>query len=259
VSFSEILAAFQPLDGGFRCEVSLEWHQGRTAYGGFSLALALTAAMRVAEGLPPLRSAQVSMIAPGVGEVEVRARLLRSGKNASWIATEIIGEKGICLTAAFVFMGPMASELHVNDQPLPDDLIAPADAHGLSKERGVVFLRHQFDVRFALPRRAHRRPEICWWVRLNDREGLDPMVELLLCADALPAGVMPLLAPSVPVSTMQWQTNVLSPAPSTSDGWWLLRTIGDHTEYGSSSQRMAMWNAAGEPMMTGIQSVAVFG
>jgi acyl-CoA thioesterase len=259
MSFPEILASIVPLDGGFRCSVPPEWHQGRTAYGGFSSALTLAAAMRVADGLPPPRSAQVSMIAPVVGEVEVRARLLRSGKNASWITAEITGAKGICFTATFVFMGPIESALDVNDRPPPEDLIAPDDAIALSRERGVVFLRHQFDVRFALPRPAKKRPEICWWVRLNKREGLDPMVELLLCADALPAGVMPLLAPSVPISTMQWQANVLCQRPSTREGWWLLRTLGDYTENGCSSQRMGMWNADGEPMLAGIQSVAVFG
>lgn len=259
MSFPAVLASVKPLDDGFHVKVPPEWHQGRTAYGGFSSGLALTAAMRVADGLPPLRSAQVSMIAPVVDEVEVRAHLLRSGKNAAWVAAEITGGKGVCLTATFVFMGPVDSGLHVNNQPLPADLIAPDDAIALSKERGVVFLRHQFDVRFALPKSAERRPEMCWWVRLNDRDGLDPMVELLLCADALPAGVMPLLAPSVPVSTMQWQANLLCHQPSTRDGWWLLRTLGDYAQDGCSSQRMGMWNADGEAMLAGIQSVAVFG
>ncbi|MDG2002143.1 MAG: thioesterase family protein [Novosphingobium sp.] len=259
MSFSGVLASAQPIEHGFRITVPPEWHQGRTAYGGFSSALALSAAMRVTDGLPSLRSAQVSMIAPVVGEVEVRAHLLRSGKNASWVSAEITGDKGICFTATFVFMGPVESALHVNDQPLPDDLIAPDDAVPLSKERGVVFLRHQFDVRFALPRSALKQPEICWWVRLCQREELDPMVELLLCADSLPAGVMPLLPPTVPISTMQWQANVLCPQPATRDGWWLLRTLGDYAENGCSSQRMGMWNARGEAMLTGIQSVALFG
>jgi acyl-CoA thioesterase len=259
VTFRQVLASAQPLDGGFRVAVPPEWHQGRTAYGGFSSALALVTAMRVRGELPPLRSAQLSMIAPVVDEVEVRARLLRSGKNATWIAAEITGANGVCLTATFVFMHPIESVLKVNDLRPPTGLIAPADAVALSKERGVVFLRHQFDVRFALPRTAEKRPEICWWVKLRERRGLDPMVEALLCADALPAGVMPLLSPAVPISTMQWQTTLLTPRPATHDGWWLLRTVGDYARNGCSSQRMGMWDADGAPVMSGTQSVAVFG
>ena len=59
--------------------------------------------------------------------------------------------------------------------------------------------------------------------------------------------------------TMQWQANLLTPAPRTREGWWLLRSTGDYAEQGCSSQRMAIWSADGEPMMAGMQSVAVFG
>jgi hypothetical protein len=85
------------------------------------------------------------------------------------------------------------------------------------------------------------------------------MIELLLCADALPPGVMSLLTPATPVSTMQWQVNLLTPAPATREGWWLLRSTGDYAEKGCSSQGMAIWNTDGEPVLAGMQSVAIFG
>lgn len=260
MSFPDVLAAAEPRENGFRAAVPPEWLQGRTAFGGFSSALALAAAMRVGGGeLAPLRSAQVSMIAPVAGEVEVTARLVRSGKNATWIAAEITGEKGVCFTASFVFMGPVDSALHINERPLPDGLIAREDAIVFESRHLPAFLRHQFEIRFALPKREDKQPEMCWWVRLHHREQLDPMIELLLVGDALPPGVMPLLTPTINASTMQWQANLLTPSPATDDGWWLLRTRGDYAEKGCSSQRMAMWNAMGEPVLAGIQSVAIFG
>jgi hypothetical protein len=70
---------------------------------------------------------------------------------------------------------------------------------------------------------------------------------------------MSLLPPATPVSTMQWQVNLLTPAPATDEGWWLLRSASDYAEQGCSSQRMAIWNAAGAPMLAGMQSVALFG
>ena len=85
------------------------------------------------------------------------------------------------------------------------------------------------------------------------------MVALVLLADALPPGVMPLLTARVPVSTMHWQVNLLTPAPQSEGGWWLLRSSGDYAEKGCSSQRMDIWNAAGEPVLAGMQSVALFG
>lgn len=259
MSFAKLLAAAEPRGDGLALAVPEDWHQGRTAYGGFSSALALAAAMRVGGELPPLRSAQVSMIAPLYGAVEVRANVLRRGRNATWVSAEILREGEVGLTASFAFMGPVDSALHIDDRPPPAGLVPVETARDFANERGPVFLRNHFDVRFALPRGEEKRPEMCWWVRPREREGLDPMVELLLTADALPPGVMSLLAPATPVSTMQWQVNLLTPAPATRDGWWLLRSTGDYAERGCSSQRMAIWNADGAPMLAGMQSVALFG
>ncbi len=260
MSFAAVLAAAEPRDGGFVVGIPEDWHQGRTAYGGFSSALTLAAAMRAGDGeLPPLRSAQVSMIAPLFGEVEVGARLLRRGRNATWIAAEISREGEAGFSACFTFMGPVDSALHLNDRQAPAGLVPVDDARPFVNERGPAFLRNHFDIRFAFPKAEEKRPQICWWIRAREREGLDPMVGLLLCADALPPGVMSLLTPATPVSTMQWQCNLLTPAPATRDGWWLLRSTGDYAEAGCSSQRMAIWNADGEPVMAGMQSVALFG
>jgi acyl-CoA thioesterase len=117
---------------------------------------------------------------------------------------------------------------------------------------------HHFDRRFALPRQTTPLPEINWWVRLRDNAGLDPMVSLLLCADGLPPGVMPILRTG-PLSSMTWLINLLTPAPDSRDGWWLLRAAGNYAENGCSSQDMAIWNADGAPIAAGMQSVAIFG
>ncbi|MDR2857385.1 MAG: thioesterase family protein [Novosphingobium sp.] len=263
MSLVGLLAGAEPRASGFAIAIPEDWHQGRTAYGGFSSALALSAAQsvlgRAGDMPPPLRSAQVSMIAPLYGKVEVRARLLRRGRNVIWIAAEIAREGEVGLIASFAFMGPVESGLHLNDRPSPADLVPFDAARGFVNERGPAFQRNHFDIRFAQPRGEGRRPEMCWWVRARERECLDPMTELLLCADALPPGVMGLLTPATPVSTMQWQCNLLTSAPVTRDGWWLLRSAGDYAENGCSSQRMAIWNTDGEPMMAGMQSIALFG
>jgi acyl-CoA thioesterase len=259
VNFAALLAAAAPLADGLRLTIPETWHQGRTAYGGLSSALCLSAALKVGGELPPLRSAQVSMIAPVAGEVEVRARVLRRGRNATWMAAEICGAQGLAFSASFVFMGPVASVVHVNDRPLPSDIVPLEQAEYLRRDYGALFVHNNFDVRFALPRSEEPRAVSCWWVRLRERQGLDPITELILCADALPPGVMPLLARRTPISTMHWQVNLLSPAPATRDGWWLLRSVGDYAEQGCSSQRMDAWNADGAPVMAGIQSVALFG
>lgn len=260
MSLAKLLAEAAALPDGFATGIPEDWHQGRTAYGGFSATLALLAAMKVGgPDLPPLRSAQVSFVGPVFGEVEVRARLLRSGRNAIWIGADILRDGTSVLAASFVFMAPVDSGLHLDDRAAPADVIPPGDAEPFAMRNSPEFLRRHFEVRFALPRSAVKRPELCWWVRTAAAEGMDPMVGLMLVADALPPGVLPLLPPATPVSSMTWLCNLLAPAPATSDGWWLLRSTGDYAEHGCSSQRMAIWNARGEPVMAGMQSVALFG
>lgn len=258
MSLPDTLSNLRRIDGGFATSIPEDWMQGRTSYGGFSSALALEAARLLADDLPPLRSAQIAFVGPLSGEVEVRARLLRRGKNATWISAELTGEAGVGMVATFVFMGPVDSALHLHEVPPPSGWIAPEDAVRFPEGRGPGFASH-FDRAFAMPRSANRQPELTWWVRIRDGEGLDPMVALLLLGDALPPGVMPLLDSWSPISSMTWQVNLLTPLPQTRDGWYMLRSAGNYAEKGCSSQDMAIWNADGVAIATGMQSIAIFG
>ncbi len=258
MSLPATLAAARPIDGGFAATVPEDWKQGRTAYGGFSAALALVAAQRAGGDMPPLRSATVNFVGPLSGEVEVRARVLRQGRNATWIDAEVANEAGIGLTATFVFMGPVeASTLHLHNVPMPAGIVPLDQAVPLPERAGPSFAPN-FDRRFALPQSDERRPEICWWERVKDTAGLDPITALILLADALPPGVMPLTGPA-PISSMTWLINLLTPLPETDDGWFLLRALGNYAEKGCSSQDMAIWNTRGEAVAVGMQSIAVFG
>ena len=257
MSLPQVLAAARPIEGGFAAAIPENWMQGRTSYGGLSAALALAAAQRLADDLPPLRSATVNFVGPLAGEVEVRARVLRRGRNATWIDAEVSSEAGLGLTATFVFMGAVeASALHLHDVPMPD-VVPLAEAIPLPATAGPSFAPN-FERRFAQHRSDNKRPEIIWWERLTDAEGLDPMLALILLGDALPPGVMPLTGPA-PVSSMTWLINMLTPLPTTDDGWYLLRAAANYAEKGCSSQDMAIWNTRGEAVAVGMQSIAVFG
>lgn len=261
MSFGALIEGAERREGGFALSVPETWHQGRTAYGGFSAAVCLQAAIEQGgEGLAPLRSAQFAMIAPVNGEIAVSAKVIRTGRNATWISAEILSGGALAFTASMVFMGPVESALHINERPVPPGLVPPAEARAVTfTEHTPAFLRHHFEARHAVAPSGEKQPEMTRWLRLNHGAGIHPMVALVLLADALPPGVMPLMTAWVPISTMHWQVNLLTPAPVTEDGWFLLRSVGDYAEKGCSSQRMAIWNSAAEPVMAGMQSVALFG
>ena len=85
------------------------------------------------------------------------------------------------------------------------------------------------------------------------------MVHVLAVADALPPAAFKLLGKNfVPISSLTWIVNLFTQAPVTRDGWWLLSATSDYAKNGSSSQSMMIWNADGQPVAQGMQSVAIF-
>lgn len=250
-----VIDALEPVDGGWRGHVPGNWLQGRTAYGGLSSALALHAAQLSDTDLPPLRSAQVSFVGPLSGPITIHAQRLRRGRNAAFVQADVESEAGLGLRATFVFMGPVPSRLDLREGTAPDFPVPSRDDKTFFGLSAVPFTQN-FEL---LDRRDGLGPaEWLRWVRLREREGLDPMVELIAVADCLPPAALKLIGGPAPISSMTWMLNLLGPAPATRDGWWLLRADSAYARDGSSSQQMAIWNTDGLPIAEQMQSVAVF-
>lgn len=254
-TLKQAIDALEPIEGGWRGTVPDSWLQGRTAYGGFSAALALHAAQRSDVDLPPLRSAQVAFIGPLSGEIVLRASRLRRGRNAAFVQVDVESDAGLGLRATFVFMGPVESKLDHRAGSAPD---FPMPGPETTTYRGhpLVAFSQNFDL---LDQREGPASEWLRWVRLAEREGVDPMVELMCVADCLPPAALKLIGAFAPISSMTWLLNILGPQPTTQDGWWLLRATTNYAAGGNSSQQMGIWNAEGTPVGEQMQSIAVFG
>jgi acyl-CoA thioesterase len=253
---ADILASQTSLPGGFACEIPSDWMQGRTAYGGLSAALALQAALDLEPDLPPLRSAQIAFIGPLAGRVTVTATRLRRGRNAAFIQADVASEAGLGLRATFIFMAALPSAVSHDVAPRAP-IPAPApDAEGFIGPDTWFIGNFEF-----IDRKEGLGPaEWQRWARLRAREGIDRFVELLAIGDGLPPAAFKLFQDrSVPLSSLNWQINFLAPAPVTDNGWWLLAASADIAQGGNSSQRMTLWNAAGEPVAEAMQAVAIFG
>jgi len=256
-SIRDILAAAIPDENGIRLTIPADWLQGRTAYGGLSAALALHAAQGIEPDLPPLRSAQIAFIGPLAGEVTVTATKLRRGRTAAFIQADVVSEAGLGLRATFVFMADQPSRIDLAGRltstlrpPAPDAKLYTGPAEFFTGNFNFLDLKEE----------AKGEAEWVRWARLRDHDGLDPMVQLMAVGDALPPAAFKLLGKEpAPISSLTWIVNLLTPAPATRDGWWLLSAVSDHARHGCSSQVMTMWNAEGEAVAQGMQSVAIFG
>jgi acyl-CoA thioesterase len=229
-----------------------EWLQGRTAYGGLSAAIALAATKAAFADLPPLRSAQIAFVGPLSGDVAASPTLLRRGKNSAYVTCDVIGPDGIGLHALFLFMASRPSAINHLDLTAPD--IAPPEANLVDPAK----LPQGFLTNFDLSVWTASDGTVRRWVRLRDRTGLDPEIELIAIADALPPAAMTLAKDWGPISTTTWQLNLVTDTVHTTDSWWLLEARTLHAGHGSSSQTMTIWNRDGTPIATATQSVALF-
>src|SRR4051812_26974438 len=87
---SVLAARIQSQQGAAALDVPEDWLQGRTLFGGLQ-AIVGVAAMRTLAPEAPLRSLQVTFLAPVPGgPVRGVARILRSGKNTAHVEARIV-------------------------------------------------------------------------------------------------------------------------------------------------------------------------
>jgi acyl-CoA thioesterase len=256
MNLASLLAQFSPGATTHTISIPPSWHQGRTCYGGMSSVLAYQAAKLAADDLPPLQSAQIAFVGPLAGEIEVSAHILRRGKNTAFIQAEISGADGVGLTCNFIFMNRRQSHLHYVNIPAPDFPLIPTDDVVRSGPPEFFTGHMQYpDKRLELGMATNR---LASWHRLTENQGLDHIAELICIGDALPPSAMGLMTEKGMVSSMNWQINMLTDAPTTENGWWYLSSETHHAANGASGQYMTVWNSSGEAVLTGMQSVAIF-
>lgn len=232
------------------------WTQGRTAFGGLSAALAYQAACHIEVGLPGLRSAQIAFTGPLFGALTAETKMLRRGRNTAFVQSELFGEKGLGLHCNFIFASERETEVKSHDMTPPDFPPLPKDEDLHSGPEQFFTSKMQFvGKRIDTSVKTNR---LTRWMRLTDREGLDPMAEIICMGDSLPPSIMGLLDKNAMVSSMNWQVNIIADHPATTDGWWLIDSQTHHADHGASSQFMSIWNSDRQLIATGMQSVAYY-
>ena len=259
-SFSELLAGLrQTSENTFVADISENWMQGRTTYGGMSAALCYQAAVNNYAELPPLRSAQVNFIGPAGGQVNIVTTLMRQGRSVVYIGVEMIGERGLATHAVFCFGASRDSKLNQGFTTTP---IVPKPQQSpdfFASNPGPTFASN-YECRLAkggLPISGSTEHEHFIWVRHKDKNAND-LAALIGIADMPPPAVLPMFKEFAPISSMTWMLNFLTRDISTDDRWWLMRSAAEHSRDGYSSQDMQVWNTAGDLVVTSRQNIAIF-
>jgi acyl-CoA thioesterase len=256
MNLASLLAQFDSAVTRHRISIPPTWHQGRTAYGGLSATLAYQAAQLAAPDLPPLLSAQIAFCGPVAGDVEIEATMLRRGRNSAFIRSEIKAGADTVVSGTFVFMAPRESHVAFSDLSPPP--LPPLPLGEDLRSGPPEFFTHHMEYRDKRLSLGQGESQLSGWYRFAERDGLDAIASRLCIGDALPPSAMGLMTEKGMVSSINWQVNLLSAAPETEDGWWYLHSETHFAAHGASSQTMHVWNSRGEPVMTGMQAVAIF-
>ncbi len=259
-AFSSMLATLVAVDDHYAITLPADWLQGRTAYGGLSASLCLQATLLAHPDLPPLRSAQFSFIGPASGALRIRPQLLRQGKSAAFIGVDLEGDAGLAVRATLCFGAgrdlPHDYSLHA----MPDTPALASCPSFFTWAQRPNFMAH-FEGRLAgghLPGSGSDHPEMLVWLRHRDTATQADVVSLVALADALPPISFATFTDAVPISTMTWSIDLLTPKIDNPEGWWLIRGEAETIREGYSAQTAVIWHPDGRPVMSARQQVAIF-
>lgn len=235
--------------------------QGRSAFGGFVVGLAMRAVEGIVGPDRPPRSIAVGFVAPvAPGSVELGARVLRAGRALTQVEVRVEQEGVTALVALFAcgaarptglaWPGPRAPEL-------PD----PATHVPLGYLEGITpaFTQH-FEHRWTrggLPFSGAPGPGFGGLIRPLVGEVDAAVIPALL--DGWPCPVLPLADRVVPASTVTWLVNFVRETPRASTGsWWRFETAAVASAEGYVDVDSQLWAPDGELVATSRQLVAEF-
>ncbi|HVT36537.1 MAG TPA: thioesterase family protein [Nevskiaceae bacterium] len=243
-------------------DVGEDWLQGRSVFGGLQAALMLAAMRRLVPAALPLRTLQVTFIAPiGAGTLRAQATLLRTGKSAMHVQAVLADPAGatLCLAAA-VFGASRESQVRVTPQRPAIPGGTPIDfryVQGLTPN----FTRH-YSMRWLLgnvPFSGTPGERAVIEVGVHD-DGAASEGHLLGIADVIPPVALSRFRQPVFGSSLTWAIDFLLDRYDTQPltGWRLdAELVGARDGY--TSQDVHVWAPDGQLAALSRQCMVVFG
>ncbi len=258
---STLLSRMTPTDEGLSLVIPPDWMQGRSAFGGLQGALVVAAMQGKVEAGLPLRSLQMSFIAPVGGDgIRTRASVLRTGSSAVQVEARILDGEATAAHAIGIFGRPRTSKVaRLPERPELGDL----PRRPLPFLAGVVpnFMQH-FDVTWRVggfPFSGDPTPGYVIDLAMHDR-GNASLAHLIAIADFVPPVALSMLDRPAPGSSLTWMLELLredfDQLPLTG---WRVDTDMVAARDGYISQSTRIWAPDGGIAALSRQAMVVFG
>lgn len=263
VPFAALLERRRRHGDRFTYDITDDWRQGRTTFGGLIAALGVDAMRDVTGGEWPLRALQASFVAPVANDVKVLVHLLRQGRSIRQVQATLTSQGHVAAVLLGVFGQARAWSLPALHAQRPPVAIAPEAAYKRPFVEGEVpnFLVH-LDARWAegdLPYAGGEHWHSKIHLRLRDGAA-DPELTSVLLADVPPTPAVGQLTQQAPASSVSWELELVpAAAPYDLTDWWRVDTVAIAAADGYVNQRTTLWAPDGTLAALGYQVAAVYG
>jgi hypothetical protein len=261
MQLSDLLQAMARDGDGWTASVDESWLQGRSVFGGVQAALALRAMREHVVGALPLRTMQVTFVAPvPAGTIRLQSRLLRRGSSATQVEARIVAGDATLLLAVGVFGA--ARESVVVAPPPPGPPRGELELRMRTVPGYTPAFMHHFDAcwrRGGLPSSGSPSREQQIELALHDR-GPASEEHVIAFADFTPPIALSMLDRFAPASSMTWMLEMLVEDVSTFPlAGWRVDVHLDAGARGYTSQSLVLRAPDDTPVAIGTQNMVVFG
>tara|TARA_R110002167_G_scaffold32146_1_gene104839 strand:+ start:1442 stop:2230 length:789 start_codon:yes stop_codon:yes gene_type:complete len=262
MSFSEYIESISK--GSASIQISEEWAQGRSIFGGFVAAVVYQAMLKELDDARPVRSLQISFVGPVlIGHaLELTTEVLRKGKSVTQILGRGIQNGQTQITIVASFGHARKSILKVNE-PVSKFDETPESIKAMPFMPGATpnFTRF-FDFRYCtqFPFTGSSDQSLKGFVRFKDETVEIGNAELIALVDAWPPAPLSMLTTMSPASSLNWTIDFIKPLPNLSAGEFCQYQADIvHVEGGYGVTRAKVWNSSGELIAISQQAVTIFG
>ncbi|WND01968.1 thioesterase family protein [Temperatibacter marinus] len=226
-------------------QLSQNWLQGRTGFGGLVAAVACEHMHQQIEDKRTLRSFMGSFVAPTPAEkLSIETNKAREGKNVTQLSTNIIAPDGqLCFQSLAAFGVPRETR-----ETIPHELPMKAEARDSAAVMERRLIQHSplpnflvnFDIHWTgggIPMSGMKERRVGMWVKHNGALNCNPLPAILALADIPPAAVMSYYTSKMVISSLTWMIDVVAPMEQIDgSGWFYIDYKADAAAHGYSQQ-----------------------
>jgi len=209
--FSDVSALVPTGPGRFDAEVSLDWTIDAKPNGGYLLAMLARAATSDAPHPHVIAASAHYLHSPDPGAVAITTTVLRAGRSASQLRTQLLQDGRICIEALITTSTLLPDTTPYWDRGLPMPVVPHPQScvrvPGVSPMGRPVRIMEQVDLRIDPADMGFARGvpsgrgELKGWLTLSHGESFDP-ISLLYAVDAFPPATFE-IAPTGWVPTLE--------------------------------------------------------